>query len=64
MKFKAATNGFELRGLMPLATLAVLCVVTAVATDHFLSPLNLSNILVQSSIMTVVALGMTFVIVG
>jgi ribose transport system permease protein len=64
MKFRAATNGLDLRGLMPLATLAVLCVVTAVATDHFLSPLNLSNILVQSSIMTVVALGMTFVIIG
>jgi ribose/xylose/arabinose/galactoside ABC-type transport system permease subunit len=33
-------------------------------TDRFLSPLNLTNILVQSSIMAVIAMGMTFVIVG
>ena len=35
------------------------------AADHrFLSPLNLTNILVQSSIMAVIAIGMTFVIIG
>jgi ribose transport system permease protein len=33
-------------------------------TDRFLSPLNLTNILVQSSIMAVIAIGMTFVIIG
>jgi ribose transport system permease protein len=49
---------------MPLLTLFVLCAFTALATDRFLSPLNLTNILVQSSIMAVIALGMTFVIVG
>jgi len=64
MNFRDATNAVTWRGLMPLATLAVLCAGTAMATDRFLSPLNLSNILVQSSIMTVVALGMTFVIIG
>ena len=39
-------------------------VVTALLTDRFLSPFNLTNILVQSSIMAVIAIGMTFVIVG
>ena len=33
-------------------------------TDRFISPLNLTNILVQSSIMAVIAIGMTFVIIG
>jgi ribose/xylose/arabinose/galactoside ABC-type transport system permease subunit len=48
----------------PLITLLVLCAVTALMTDRFLSPLNLTNILVQSSIMAVIAMGMTFVIGG
>jgi ribose/xylose/arabinose/galactoside ABC-type transport system permease subunit len=55
---------FNLVGQIPLITLLVLCLVTALLSDRFLSPLNLTNILVQSSIMAVVAIGMTFVIVG
>src|SRR4249920_293056 len=55
---------FNLAGQMPLISLIVLCAVTALLTNRFLSPLNLTNILVQSSIMAVIALGMTFVIVG
>jgi ribose transport system permease protein len=54
----------SLAGQAPLITLVVLCAVTALMTDRFLSPLNLTNILVQSSIMAVIAMGMTFVIVG
>jgi ribose/xylose/arabinose/galactoside ABC-type transport system permease subunit len=54
----------RLTGQAPLLTLIVLCLVTSVLTDRFLSPLNLSNILVQSSIMAVIAMGMTLVIVG
>jgi ribose transport system permease protein len=54
----------SLAGQMPLLTLIVLCAVTALMTDRFLSPFNLTNILVQSSIMAVIAMGMTFVIVG
>jgi ribose transport system permease protein len=54
----------KVRGMIPLLTLFVLCALTALATDRFLSPLNLGNILVQSSIMAVVALGMSFVIIG
>jgi ribose transport system permease protein len=51
-------------GQIPLLTLIALCGVTALLTGRFLSPLNLTNILVQSSIMAVIAMGMTFVIVG
>jgi ribose/xylose/arabinose/galactoside ABC-type transport system permease subunit len=51
-------------GQVPLLTLIVLCVVTALLTNRFLSPINLTNILVQSSIMAVIAMGMTFVIVS
>jgi len=51
-------------GHAPLITLIVLCVVTAAMTNRFLSPLNLTNLLVQASIMAVIAMGMTFVIIG
>src|SRR2546425_10351609 len=54
----------KLAGQMPLISLIVLCAVTALLTSRFLSPLNLTNILVQSSIMAVIAIGMTFVIIG
>jgi ribose transport system permease protein len=54
----------NLAGQVPLLTLVLLCAVTALMTDRFLSPFNLTNILVQSSIMAVIAMGMTFVIVG
>src|SRR5580692_5500625 len=55
---------FNLAGQVPLITLLALCLVTTLLTDRFLSPLNLTNILVQSSIMAVIAIGMTFVISG
>ena len=55
---------FNLAGQGPLIALLVLCLVTALLTNRFLSPLNLTNILVQSSIMAVIAIGMTFVIIG
>src|SRR3954451_14684899 len=61
---KPMTKRFNLAGQMPLISLIVLCAVTALLTNRFLSPLNLTNILVQSSIMAVIAIGMTFVIVG
>src|SRR5471032_1317390 len=54
----------NLAGQAPLITLVALCIVTALLTGRFLSPLNLTNILVQSSIMAVIAIGMTFVIIG
>src|ERR1043166_5725434 len=55
---------WNLAGHAPLITLVALCVFTALMTDRFLSPLNLTNMLVQSSIMAVIAIGMTFVIIG
>jgi ribose transport system permease protein len=63
MKARRSTR-VSLAGQAPLLTLVLLCAVTALMTDRFLSPFNLSNILVQSSIMAVIAMGMTFVIVG
>src|ERR1700721_88735 len=51
-------------GQAPLRTLVFLCAVPPLLTSRFLSPLNLTNILVQSSIMAVIAIGMTFVIIG
>ena len=64
MSWRQTAAQLHVRGLTPLLTLLVLCAFTALATDRFLSPLNLTNILVQSSIMAVIALGMTFVIIG
>jgi len=54
----------DLAGQAPLATLLALGVVTSVFAPRFLSPANLTNLLVQGSIMAVIAMGMTFVIVG
>lgn len=51
-------------GQAPLLTLLGLCVATSLLTDRFLSAINLTNLLVQGSIMAVVAMGMTFVIVA
>jgi ribose transport system permease protein len=51
-------------GQIPLVTLLVLGLAIALLTPRFLSPLNLSNVLVQAAVITVVAMGMTFVIIG
>jgi ribose transport system permease protein len=61
---KLLSKRWNVVGQMPLLSLVVLCVVTALLTERFFSPLNLTNILVQSSIMAVIAMGMTFVVVG
>src|SRR5262245_42559044 len=61
---KRTTRTWNIAGQMPLISLIVLCAATALLTNRFLSPFNLTNILVQSSIMAVIAMGMTFVIVG
>jgi ribose transport system permease protein len=53
-----------LAGQIPLATLLALGVVTSLLAPRFLSPVNLTNLLVQGSIMAVIAMGMTFVIIG
>src|SRR5580704_16141398 len=64
MKAEKTADRVNWTGQAPLITLIVLCVATALLTSRFLSPLKLTNILVQSSIMAVIAMGMTFVIVG
>src|SRR6266566_4511720 len=61
---KPTARRWNIAGQMPLLSLILLCAVTTLLTNRFLSPLNLTNILVQSSIMAVIAMGMTFVIVG
>src|SRR6267154_4890171 len=61
---KPTARRWNIAGQMPLISLIVLCAATALLTNRFLSPFNLTNILVQSSIMAVIAMGMTFVIVG
>ncbi|MBI3373659.1 MAG: ABC transporter permease [Betaproteobacteria bacterium] len=49
---------------IPLITLVALGAIMALLTDRFLSPLNLTNVLVQAAVITVIAMGMTFVILG
>lgn len=51
-------------GQMPLFALIVLILIATLLSDRFLSPINIVNVLVQGAIMTVIAIGMTFVIVG
>lgn len=54
----------DLTGQIPLLTLIVLVAVAALAAPRFLTVLNLTNVLVQGAVIAVVAMGMTFVIVG
>ena len=49
---------------MPFIALVVLCFIATLLSDRFLSPININNILMQGAVMTVVAIGMTFVIIG
>ncbi|GEM77814.1 ABC transporter permease [Vibrio superstes] len=48
----------------PLIALAVLFAISAIASEHFLIPRNLTNILRQVSYTGIIALGMTFVIIA
>ncbi len=68
-----AENGFSawlsskrnfLWGQMPLVALIVLCLIATLLSDRFLSPININNVLMQGAVMTVIAIGMTFVIIG
>lgn len=51
-------------GQVPLLALILLCMVAFLLNDRFLSPINVNNVLTQGAVLTVVAIGMTFVIVG
>ena len=48
---------------MPLMALVVLCAVATMLSDRFMSPININNILMQGAVMTVIAIGMTYVII-
>jgi ribose/xylose/arabinose/galactoside ABC-type transport system permease subunit len=50
------------RSLGPLAGLLLLCIGLWIATPHFLTWNNLANVLQQSTVNAILALGMTFVI--
>ncbi|MBS3763990.1 MAG: ABC transporter permease, partial [Planctomycetes bacterium] len=55
---------FDYTKIAPFVALAVLIAVSAVMSEHFLKPQNLLNVLRQVSFTGVIALGMTFVIIG
>lgn len=48
----------------PLIALFVLIAISSIASEHFLMPRNLTNILRQVSYTGIIALGMTFVIIA
>lgn len=54
----------QLANHIPLMALILLCVLSASMSDRFLSSLNLTNVLLQASVMAVVTIGMTYVIIG
>jgi len=49
---------------MPLIVLLLLCSGVALLTSRFLMPVNIANVLLQASIMAVVAMGMTYVVIS
>ncbi len=51
------------RDFGPLAGLIVICLVMWAATPNFLTPANLTNVLLQSTINATLAIGMTYVII-
>ena len=55
--------GFFLNQI-PLLALIVVCLLTVLLSDRFLTGMNLINILLQASVMSVVAMGMTYVIIS
>jgi len=48
---------------MPLVALVVLCVIATILSDRFLSPININNVLMQGAVITVITIGMTYVII-
>jgi ribose transport system permease protein len=60
----SGVRGAEVRNLGLVVVLIVLAVVGAITSDNFLTADNLRNILVSSSVIGVVTIGVTFVIIG
>jgi ribose/xylose/arabinose/galactoside ABC-type transport system permease subunit len=63
-KGPAASWGARLSDHVPALVLLVLCGFSAILSERFLSPANLSNVLLQAAVLTVITIGMTYVIVG
>ncbi|WP_413698536.1 ABC transporter permease [Psychromonas sp. KJ10-10] len=55
---------FNLTTMAPLIALIILLILSAIASEHFLIPRNLTNVLRQVSYTGIIALGMTFVIIA
>jgi ribose transport system permease protein len=49
---------------VPTLVLLALCLFTTLTTERFLSPTNITNVLLQASVIAVVAMGMTVVMIG
>ena len=64
LKDGRASFGRVLVDQMPVLVLLGLCVFASIAAPRFLSSANLTNVLLQASVLTVVTIGMTYVIIG
>lgn len=63
MKFNSLPK-VNLSTWAPLIALIILIVLSAIASEHFLNPRNITNVLRQVSYTGIIALGMTFVIIA
>ena len=57
-------KSISLTSMAPLIALIVLLILSAMVSDHFLIPRNLTNVLRQVSYTGIIALGMTFLIIA
>ena len=53
-----------LLGQMPLVALIVLCIIASLLSGRFLSGINITNVLMQGAVLTVITIGMTYVIIA
>jgi ribose/xylose/arabinose/galactoside ABC-type transport system permease subunit len=49
---------------IPTLVLVLLCAFSALMSDRFLSPVNVTNVLLQAAVLAVITIGMTFVVIG
>jgi ribose transport system permease protein len=63
-RLRSRLSGFDVATYAPLIALIVLVIISAIASEHFLMPRNLTNVLRQVSYTGIIALGMTFVIIA
>lgn len=49
---------------VPTLVLVALCIFSALMSDRFISSANITNILLQASVLAVVTVGMTYVVIG